>query len=488
MNRRDLEQKVQEAFDGDESRSEELRKALLEDPEALDLWCDYALLESELKRHAQGVVSLPAKRRIAAPGWWLAAAAAVVLSLTTWLLFRGDAGLPAQVASLTASPESIVRDGGGDLFPNGNLPTGTPLSILRGVVRLDLPGGREGVIEGPTKFTLVSMERLEISAGLSLIKGKAGKDSFTVVTPELEVRGGGEFGIDLREDRPSEVHAFGGRVELVSLTGSKETMTLEDGEAASRVPGGKWVRKYADRRNFLKELPPSLPMVHLDFDRLDRNSLEIGGTGLGGASSVAVLHHPQGARLVPGVKGMALEMDGSGSWISTSWPGISGTAPRTVSLWCRIPADAKIQTAPPLALWGNPVTGWNRKFKFALFRHPDGRTTLRGSFGERRANGLTNLADDKWHHLAMVYRGNDEKGDARIEFYIDGGRELSMIWGDQKEIQTETRGDASLDLSIGRYELNDRGDNPFLRATIDELKIHAGALEPHEIRELAEKR
>jgi hypothetical protein len=487
MNRRDLEQRVQEAFDGDDSRADELRKVLLEDSDALDLWCDYALLESELKRHARGRVSLPAKRRVAAAGWWLAAAAAVVLSLTTWLVFRGDVEA-APVATLTASPESIIRDEVGDLFPDGNLPTGTPLSILRGVVRLDLPGGRRAVIEGPAKFTLVSMDRLEISAGLSLIEGKPGKSSFTVVAPGLEVSGDGEFGIDLREDRPTDVHALAGRVELVSLVPSGETMVLEDGDAASRVAGGRWTRNYADRRNFLKELPASLPMVHLDFDRLDNNSLEIGGSGLGGASSVAVLHHPQGARLVPGVKGMALEMDGTGSWISTTWPGISGTAPRTVSLWCRIPADAKIQTAPPLALWGNPVTGWNRKFKFALFRHPDGRTTLRGSFGERRANGLTNLADGRWHHLAMVYRGNDEKGDARMEFYIDGGRELSMIWGDKDEIATETRGDASLDLSIGRYELAERGRNPFLKATIDELKIHAGALEPHEIRALVESR
>ena len=118
--------------------------------------------------------------------------------------------------------------------------------------------------------------------------------------------------LDLREDRPTAVHAFAGKVELASLGGARETIMLEGGEAASRVAGGTWTRNYADRRNFLKELPPSLPMVHLDFDRLDRNSLEIGGSGLGGASSVAVLHHPQGARLVPGVKGMALEMDGTG--------------------------------------------------------------------------------------------------------------------------------------------------------------------------------
>jgi hypothetical protein len=487
MNRRDVEQRVQEAFDGDESRAEELRKVLLENPEALDLWCDYALLESELKRHAQGLGSLPAKRRVAAPGWWLAAAAAVVLSLTSWLIFRGGAG-GAPVVTLTASPESIIRDGVGDLFPNGNLPTGKQLSILRGVVRLDLPGDRQAVIEGPAKFSLVSMERLEISAGLSLIEGKPGKDAFTVASTGLEVRGDGEFGIDLREDRPTDVHAFAGGVELVSLVGSRETMTLEDGEAASRVADGKWLKKYADHRNFLTELPPSLPMVHIGFDRFDKNSLEIGGTGLGGASSVAVLHHPQGARLVPGVKGMALELDGTGSWVSTTWPGISGTAPRTVSLWCRIPADAKMQTAPPLVLWGNPVTGWNRKFKFALYRHPDGRTTLRGSFGERLANGLTNLADGRWHHLAMVYHGNDEKGDARMEFYIDGARELSMLHGDKEEIQTDTRSDASLDLSIGRYELAENGRNPFLRAAIDELKIHAGALEPHEVRALAGER
>ena len=69
MKRRDLEQTIQEAFDGDESRAAELRESLLKDPAALDLWCDYALLESELRRQAKAGVAMPGKPHKRRKSW-----------------------------------------------------------------------------------------------------------------------------------------------------------------------------------------------------------------------------------------------------------------------------------------------------------------------------------------------------------------------------------------------------------------------------------
>jgi hypothetical protein len=298
MKRRDLEQTIQEAFDGDESRAAELRESLLKDPAALDLWCDYALLESELRRQAKAGVAMPAKprkrpakRRGTAKGWWLAAAALVVLSLPAWLLLRGGIAGHGGKAMLSASPESIVRDAAGDLFPDGELATGNRLSLVRGVVNLELPEGGRAVIEGPASFTLGAKDRLEVSAGLSRIDARSRKTGLTVSTPGFEVKGAGEFGIDLREDCPTAVHAFAGGVEIVSISASGESASLTEGEAASRITG-RWTKFAADRQEFLDELPPSLPLIHLGFDQLANNQLEIDGKGLGRSGSVANLHGP----------------------------------------------------------------------------------------------------------------------------------------------------------------------------------------------------
>lgn len=492
MKRRDLEQEIQQAFDGDESHAADLRESLLKDPAALDLWCDYALLESELRRQAKANVALPTQRRKPAPKrhsgakvWGLAAAAVLALSLSAWLMFRGGPLGQGGKAMLSASPESIVRDAAGDLFPDGELATGNPLTLARGVVSLDLPGGGRAVIEGPATFTLLAKDRLEVDEGLSRIDLHSRTSDLTIVAPGLEVKGKGEFGIDQRDDYPMAVHAFAGGVEVVSISASGESASLKEGEAASRITG-RWTKFAANRLEFLNELPPSLPLFHMSFDRIANNSLEIDGNGLGRSSSVASLQRPQGARLVPGVKGMALEMDGSGSWITTTWPGIAGTAPRTVSLWCRLPAGRKVETAPPFALWGNPKLGWNRKFKVASVTTDEGRVVLRASFGEYYANGTREIADGKWHHLAVVYRGLNAKGEPLMEFYVDGERDGMSFIGTSGDIYTQTElGDARA-LSIGRYELPPSG-NPYFVGAIDELRIHAGALDATEIRKLAER-
>ena len=59
MKRRDLEQDIQASFDGGPVDEAALRKALLDDPAALDAWCDYALLDAELRRHSRGRLKVP---------------------------------------------------------------------------------------------------------------------------------------------------------------------------------------------------------------------------------------------------------------------------------------------------------------------------------------------------------------------------------------------------------------------------------------------
>jgi hypothetical protein len=227
----------------------------------------------------------------------------------------------------------------------------------------------------------------------------------------------------------------------------------------------------------------------MDFEGIERESLAIRGDILGAEHATAKLIRPDLARIVPGVSGNAMELKGNGASIETNWQGISGTAPRTVSLWCRIPKGVKQQTAPPLVWWGNPAKGWNRKFKVALFTNAEGRTVLRSSFGEYFADGSTELADGSWHHLAVVYRANRSDGEPDLSFYIDGYPEpVTPRNTGITHVETDTRSGVSGCMGIGRYELPEGDRNPFLNAALDDLRIFAGALDYETIREIAEKR
>jgi hypothetical protein len=279
-----------------------------------------------------------------------------------------------------------------------------------------------------------------------------------------------------------------GKVEARATTGHLERLPLSATQAARLGPTGRWTPLPRASRDFRTALPPAIPVFHLSFDWSDDGMLEVQGDALGTADARPVLRGSASVQTVPGVVGQALEFDGSGTWIESDWPGISGTAPRTVSLWARLPAGQRIQTAPPFALWGNPVTGWNRKFKFAPVTRADGRTVLRASFGDYLADGSREIADGKWHHLALVYRGNDDTGKPELEFYIDGIPDPATTRGEPSGILTETERGTARGLSIGRYELPAGVRNAFLTGTIDELRIHAGALDPAEIRTMAEER
>ena len=75
-----------------------------------------------------------------------------------------------------------------------------------------------------------------------------------------------------------------------------------------------------------------------------------------------------------------------------------------------------------------------------------------------------------------------------MDFYVDGEADPATTSGEPSGILTETERGTARGLSIGRYELPAGGRNAFLTGAIDELRIHAGALDPAEIRALVEER
>jgi hypothetical protein len=196
----------------------------------------------------------------------------------------------------------------------------------------------------------------------------------------------------------------------------------------------------------------------------------------------ARLVRPGKARITRDPAGGTLELDGA--FIETDWPGISGTAPRTLATWCRLPARYRPATAPPLAVWGDPDLAASRKFKVAVVSHR-GKTILRVSFGRFLINGSTDLAGGRWRHLAVTYAGNDPDGRPLVRMFINGVEEEGAIVAEGGgEIRTETESSESVGLSLGRYELPASGRDPFLRAALRDYRIFAGTCDEEEIRRL----
>lgn len=499
MNPRELEQAIQDAFnDGlDDARGAALRDALRHSPEAVDAYCDHAILETELQYLAANRRAVPEdvragrlllNQRRGKRVLLFSAAAAAVLLVAGMIWQRGvTTATDRVIARLEVSPGSTLSHEDGKVFSDLDLGENQTFVLGQGVARLAFKSGVEAVIEGPAMVKLMAVGQMALESGHSWFHVPRNARGFKVTTPDFEVTDlGTEFGIDLRRDHRPQAHVLLGRIEVSARTGDEKPVMLQAGDALALDPSGEWTRFAADFHKFRTTLPKSIPSLKMDFDHLENAELSIKGDILGVEGSVAKVVRPDLVKLVPGIVGNAIQLNGDGASIETTWQGISGSAPRTVSLWCKLPKGTKFDTAPPLAWWGDPATPGNKKFKVALITNPRGATVLRASFGDIQIDGRSNLADDSWHHLAVVYRGNQADGNPDLSIYIDGASEaISPPGGSNAPIETDSRSENAGSLAIGKYELPAWGRNPFLRATLDEFQVFAGALEEREIRALA---
>lgn len=493
---------MQAAFDGEtaEGAWPALLDKLRRSPQAVDLWCDYALLTTELRRHARGRVRIPgttpaatgfalARRRRHRFVAVLATAAAVlaVVAVALSMVFVRNAHA-ARCAVVFAAGTQV----GGAAGPTTMLGRGQSLELRQGAAKLVFDCGAEALVEAPARLRLVAPRHLALPLGRARFHVPRAARGFTVTAGSAAIVDlGAAFGIDsLPAHQLLEVHVFDGQVEA---TARGRTTTLAAGRAARLDVLGSWHGMPAEPDRFLQELPGGLPQVTFRFDELAGGVTPAASNLPAGRAPAKVVTEralaTAGVRLVRGVRGSALEFDGSPAWLEHPWHGIGADAPRTVGVWLRLPLGFRTTTSPPLVLWGDRSPGLNAKFKLAVASPAPDRTVVRVSFGEWHADGGVDLADGRWHHLALVYRGNHPTGEPDLAAFIDGRSEpLSLVRESRQPISTRTSGPRVMPLTIGRYELPPdpaHRDDRFLRGAIDELTIVAGALAEEEIRALA---
>ena len=119
------------------------------------------------------------------------------------------------------------------------------LRFIEGLVRLEFYGGAAVILEGPADFELLGIDLAKCHRGKLRAIVPEPAAGFTVLTPQARlVDLGTEFGIDVAENGPAEVHVFDGRVEVYPR---------DDETAKADLTAGKAAR--IDAQGQLKDIP-----------------------------------------------------------------------------------------------------------------------------------------------------------------------------------------------------------------------------------------
>ena len=165
-----------------------------------------------------------------------------------------------------------------------------------------------------------------------------------------------------------------------------------------------------------------------------------------------------------GIQGSALFFNDT-SYVETGYAGVTGTASRTCSAWIKtVEADRTILS------WGLNTAG--NKWRMRL----DVTGGLRIEVNGGNHVGQAFLADDEWHHTAVVVQDDGTPDCSETLLYVDGLPETTRgVAGEP--IDTDPTGE----VRIGRSPYHTAG---FI-GLIDDVRIYDRALSDAEVRSLA---
>lgn len=466
-------------------------------------------------RSGQATAARKRKKRIVTTLAAAAVLAFAVLTLQTlWLraqrpllTFRSAPGSLVEINHAASTPPAVGSHVANAMF------AGSHLVLRQGVVELKFASGVTGYVSGPADLSLVSRSQLRLDEGTARFRVPPGEAGFKVTTSGLEVVDlGTEFGVVApRSGEGAQVHVFRGKVTAEPTGGTPEHLVA--GLARRVEPAGSHLWEIPVNASlFHQSLPDSLPFLHWSFDEVGRQGFQVDGNhpAVAGLSTVPVQSDGRAAttRLVSGVKGRALSFDGTGDHVETNWPGIDGNKPRTAVMWVRFPKGALPRFDAGGIVWGTRVTPddpvcW--KFNFMASAPTPNRhlasppvAVAYVTFGRWWRYGTTNVADGKWHCIAVTYSGGiGQDGQPDVRLYVDGAGESSQSVDQRKTnrdqppwIDTKIDHPRSSPLFMGRSQerLQSADGVPYryFAGEMDELYIFEGVLNPDEIRRLSE--
>lgn len=165
----------------------------------------------------------------------------------------------------------------------------------------------------------------------------------------------------------------------------------------------------------------------------------------------------------------ALDFDGTNDYISvTGYKGITGTSARTIEAWIKVPTGA---TNHGIVCWGTNSS--TQKWTFRIQNtngSVDGNLRIECNGGYK--TGSTDLRDDQWHHVAVVWQNDGTPNITDALLYVDGILETTDV---QQNWSVNT---ASVqDVRIGRRHVS----GGFFDGGIEEMRIWSEARTQSEI-------
>ncbi len=430
--------------------------------------------------------SIPRARR------WRPYALAAALAASLVIALVVDAGAPA-IATLAHSESATW-----EVHP-GPLTAGTRVRLIRGLAEFDLHGRGRLVVEGPADLELATATRTVLHRGRLVLNVTPAGHGHRIETPSgTLVDLGTRFGVSVGTDGSAEAHVLEGAIIAIPGGAGSAQVILRQDDAA-RLSAGRLERVTADPGAFYTTLPPphATRTAHLRWRCDEGNGViaKVQAQGLGGPDNDLTLRALPGARLpqwITGQQGHALAFDGRGAFAESAFPGIAGSAARTVACWIRMPRDFTAADGFAIVSWG-AFSGSGHGAVWQLSLNPVEKD---GPLGRVRVGthggllvGSSDLRDDTWHHIAAVmYGGARADIGTHVLVYVDGHLETisrRTLRAIDTRIATGGHG-----VWVGRNVTYTDEAKPhpqaFLRGAVDDLVITAGALSQAEIRALME--
>lgn len=241
MKRRELEIHLQELFEGriEAEALRDLEQQLRADPDAKDLYRDYAHLHNSLQLRADGIDLLrvvPMERVVARRQLRqlrisvLAAAAVLAFSaLITGIIMVAQPQPPSLTATTSADTRWVVdgeaQNPGEDEW---TITKGARVRVMSGTVKLQPESGAAMVIQGPARVSFPELDKPILHHGWLWIDSADSGQSVEVGTPELLVRDiGTRFGVRVPEQGPAEVHLIDGQVDIFAKSTLKKIVSMK---------------------------------------------------------------------------------------------------------------------------------------------------------------------------------------------------------------------------------------------------------------------
>ncbi len=428
--------------------------------------------------------------------WWATVLpAAAMLALGLWLSYRPTGVAAAPVRELVARVTGVKNDrwAAGGLRPGDRIGRNQRLELTAGLVEITFDSGARVVLEGPASLDVNSAWDGMLRRGTLKASVPPQAIGFRISNPAVEVVDlGTEFTIIADGKGAAEVLVLKGEVEASSRVSDDGTILMREKEGRRFAASGVSdvtvsEEKIAQFTQPLDRFAPSTNAVHWSFDETSGAVLkaESGGKALPAYDAELNALEPAvlAAGHASGRREGGLHFDGT-FYAEAKFPGISGSSPRTVAFWVKVPEDAV--TDAWMVSWGTTIKQLNnRPVQISWNRRPaEGALgALRTDFGGGHAIGTTSLRDGKWHHVTVYFAvADDPNAPVQVKQYIDGRLESSTISLDPVRARAGTGDGTMLDtIFLGCRLTGGRKQPERFRGELDELFIADRGLEPVEI-------